>query len=65
MAKIAENGKKMRFFVNGSFPALDLERARGPEARILAVGPASFSCCGPDGPALILLGIAEVAILSN
>ena len=33
--------------------ALILERVRGPEARILAVGPASFSYCMPNGPALI------------
>ena len=30
---------------------LYLERARGPEARSFAVGPAHFASCGPGWPA--------------
>ena len=40
-------------------PGLKIERARGPEARKMAVGPASLSSWGPDGPAAILLGTFE------
>ena len=42
-----------------TYAALKIERARGPEARKLAVGPANLTSCGPDGPAAILLGILE------
>ena len=37
------------------FTALILERAHGPEAHILAVGPVVFAGCGPGWPTLALL----------
>ena len=44
---------------SASKSGLKIERARGPEACKMAVGPAKLSSGGPNGPATILLGTYE------
>ena len=48
-----------------SYPGLDLERARGPEARNLAVGPALFAGSGPGWPAPIWLPVLHSTFFSE
>ena len=44
---------------------LNLERARGPEARNLAVGPALFASSGPGWPAPIWLPVLHSTFFSE
>ena len=54
------------YYYNIVIKTLFVERARGPEARNLAVGPAISAGCGPGWPALIWLSnLHSVFFLSN
>ena len=54
MGCVTKTNDEVKSLINQAlFPGLDLERARGPEAHILASGPAILADCGPGWPALI------------
>ena len=60
-----KHGKPVVLFDGYQGTGLFLERARGPEARNLAVGPAILAGCGPGWPALIWLSVLQSTFLSE